>query len=86
MDTSEHTLVTLFEQLGLPSDDSNITDFVEKHRPLGPTVKLHKASWWSPSQAAFLQEAIAEDAEWAETVDELDALLRHSETDQVVFA
>lgn len=78
MDTTAHTLPTLFEQLGLSSNEGDIREFIGTHRPLAPQVKLHEAAWWTGSQAAFLLEAIEEDAEWAEAVDELDALLRHS--------
>jgi len=78
MDTADHTLPTLFAQLGLSSDEADIREFIGTHRPLAPAVKLHEAQWWNDSQSAFLLEAIEEDAAWAEVVDELDALLRHS--------
>ena len=79
MDTSDHRLPNLFAQLGLPSDAAAMATFIGKHRPLNGSVKLHEASWWSPSQSALLKEAIEDDAEWAEAADELDALLRYSE-------
>ena len=34
MDTDIHSLNLLFEQLGLPSSDSEIASFVASHRPL----------------------------------------------------
>jgi Protein of unknown function (DUF2789) len=77
MDTSKHTIQTLFEQLGLPADGDDIEAFVDSHRPLESSVKLHNAPFWSDAQAALLKQAIDDDAEWAEVVDELDALLRH---------
>jgi len=77
MDTSAHTLNTLFEQLGLPSSDAEIERFIETHRLFTQEVPLHQASFWSDSQADFLKDAIYSDAEWAEVVDELSALLRN---------
>ena len=79
MDTQEHTLPKLFEQLGLPSDPEGMQAFIAGHRPLEATVRLHEAPWWNVAQADFLRESIEQDAEWAEAVDELDALLRYSE-------
>ena len=76
MDTSLHDLSTLFEQLGLPSDAVAIKTFIHGHRPLNPRIPLQQASWWTPAQAEFLTQAIEEDSDWAEQVDELDALLR----------
>lgn len=81
MDTNPHTLNTLFEQLGLPADEASIHTFVAEHRPLGLHTPLHQAPWWNEAQAAFLEEAIEEDADWAEAVDELDALLRHTDAE-----
>ncbi|MFZ1640270.1 MAG: DUF2789 domain-containing protein [Candidatus Contendobacter sp.] len=76
MDTSPHNLSTLFDQLGLPSDTIAIKNFIHWHRPLDPNTPLQKASWWTPAQAEFLEQVIEEDSDWAEQVDELDALLR----------
>jgi hypothetical protein len=39
-------------------------------------VRLHEADCWTSSQAEFLMQAKAEDAEWAILVDQLDVLLR----------
>ncbi len=77
LDTSTHTVNVLFEQLGLPSSDAAIADFVASHRPLADDILLEDAAFWDENQASFLREAIAEDADWAEAVDHLDALLRH---------
>ena len=76
MDTTPHNLGTLFDQLGLPSDAVAIKNFIHWHRPLDPKTPLQQASWWTPAQAEFLTQAIGEDSDWAELVDELDALLR----------
>lgn len=77
MDISPHNLAGLFDQLGLASDEDAILAFIDEHSPLDPEVALAEASFWNPGQRAFLREAIAEDADWAELVEHLDALLRH---------
>ncbi|WP_411728095.1 DUF2789 domain-containing protein [Methyloglobulus sp.] len=76
MDTSIHTLQTLFFQLGLASNEEQIRVFIEKHRPLPRNIALSEADFWSEAQAAFLAEAIEEDSDWCALVDELDSLLR----------
>ncbi len=75
MDTSNHSMSDLFQQLGLPDSSDAIESFVKKHA-LSSEEKLIEASFWSEPQAAFLQEAIADDSDWAEVVDQLDARLR----------
>ncbi|WP_105101750.1 DUF2789 domain-containing protein [Microbulbifer pacificus] len=76
MQTGYHTLNDLFAQLGLGSDDSAIEDFLSRHHLAGEE-KLTRAQFWSESQRKFLRDAILEDSDWCEVVDELDALLRH---------
>ncbi|MET0542496.1 MAG: DUF2789 domain-containing protein [Variovorax sp.] len=77
MDTTPHSLETLFAQLGLPSaNEADIERFVAEHRPLAADVKLADAPFWTAGQAQFLREEISEDAEWAEVVDQLNAMLR----------
>ncbi|BBN60475.1 DUF2789 family protein [Hydrogenovibrio marinus] len=76
MDVSEHTLETLFQQLGLPNEQAEVEAFVEMHKPLPLSVPLAEADFWNDGQAAFIVEAFADDAEWIEAVDQLDALLR----------
>ncbi|MFT5033316.1 MAG: hypothetical protein ACI89D_001594 [Bermanella sp.] len=73
-----HSINALFQQLGLPDNDSEIEQFIAEHSPLAPKTALQQASFWSPAQAGFLQEAINDDADWSEIVDELDSRL-HSE-------
>lgn len=77
MDISKRSLGTLFEQLGLASDDNSITQFVTRHGPLPREVALTDAPFWSESQSSFLSEGLADDSDWAELIDELDAMLRH---------
>lgn len=77
MDTSNHTFSVLFEQLGMPSDKQSIEDFIAKHSPLPSEIALQDAPFWSESQSQFLEEGLEDDSDWAEIIDELDALMRH---------
>jgi len=76
MDLSNHSMTDLFDQLGLPSAEADIQQFVAMHRPLPDVVKLADASFWTPSQAQFLRDEINEDAEWAPVVDQMNLMLR----------
>lgn len=76
MDTSSHTMQRLFDQLGLDSRDDAIAEFIRTHQ-LPDQGALDHASFWNPSQAQFIRESLGNDADWAEVVDQLDALLRH---------
>lgn len=76
MDTSSHTLPCLFKQLGLPSSETAIENFV-KNNHLPGDVPLDQAACWNAAQAQFIRESLEEDSDWSEIVDQLDALLRH---------
>lgn len=77
MNTSPHTLSSLFAQLGLPDDPASIDRFIASH-PLGAADHVAKADFWTPSQSRFLRDALIEDAEWVEAVDLLSSLMtRH---------
>ena len=76
MDTSFHSLASLFDQLGLDSTEIAIETFIAKNRPLAGHITLCQADFWNSSQASFLSQGIEEDADWAEIIDQLDALLR----------
>jgi hypothetical protein len=67
---------SLFIQLGLPNAPEAIESFVQEHQGLSPDIPLAQADFWSPSQSAFLREAIENDSDWCEVVDELNSLLR----------
>lgn len=75
MEKTNHELGDLFRQLGLPDDVASIDQFIARHRPLPHGVRLADAAFWSPSQAQFLREEINDDADWAELVDTLAAML-----------
>jgi len=71
-----HPLSELFEQLGLDASEAGIERFIEERAPLPSDVPLTDAPFWSESQRRFLRESLADDADWAEAVDHLDARLR----------
>ena len=75
MESFSHNLTTLFQQLGLGSDSQSISRLISEH-PLNNRTALADASFWNNSQSDFIRESISQDADWAEAVDELDALLR----------
>ncbi|GGY69215.1 hypothetical protein GCM10011613_11910 [Cellvibrio zantedeschiae] len=75
METHEHDMVTLFQQLGLPSGEDDIQNFIEEH-PLNAETNIFDASFWTPAQAKFLREQIKADADWAVVIDTLNTSLR----------
>jgi hypothetical protein len=74
MDTSLHTLPNLFLQLGLKNDEHSMSDFI-RHNQLFDNEPLQNAHIWTPAQAAFIEECLAEDSDWAEVVDQLNVQL-----------
>ena len=76
METPIHSLVSLFDQLGLDSSVHAIEDFINRNKSLPAHVDLYMADFWNSSQASFLKQAKEEDADWAEIVDQLNAMLR----------
>lgn len=76
MEQPVHTLENLFNQLGLDSTPSAIEAFIAAH-PLPEDMKLEEAPFWNVAQKQLLEESRAQDADWAEVVDALAALLRH---------
>jgi len=80
MDNPIHHFNDLFAQLGLPSDEPGIRQFIAAHTPLAADVKLPQAPFWTPAQAAFLREALLQDSDWAELVDQLSEALRRPES------
>ena len=76
METQIHSLESLFDQLGLGSEDQEIQVFIKKNSPIARDLELHEAKFWNSSQASFLEQAIDDDADWAEVVDQLNSMLR----------
>ena len=78
MEASFHSLENLFMQLGLDNDEAAIQHFIQVNK-LAASQKLEEAAFWSSSQADFIREALSEDSDWAEVVDQLNALLHESD-------
>ncbi len=76
MDLSNHTMNTLFAQLGLPATDEDIEQFILQHK-LEHDCQLVAAKFWTVSQVGFFQEAFQDDSDWVGLVDQLDACLRY---------
>lgn len=76
MHESQYNLTALFDQLGLPSSEKDIEDFINAHRPLPPSMHLSKAPFWTTGQAQFLGEQTKADADWVMAIDKLDTSLR----------
>ena len=75
MDFSTHQVSSLFDQLGLPSDEIAIENFIKTHSPIAADILLADATFWTSAQASFLRDEILKDADWAEVVDQLNARL-----------
>ena len=69
-------MTRLFDQLGLPSEPVAIQGFIDAHRPLAASIELHRADFWSASQADFLRMETGGDTDWAIVIDRLNAALR----------
>lgn len=78
MEMFHHRFSELFNQLGLPNDTESIRKFIQHHSPLNSAIKLEDAKCWTPGQASLLKEALQQDADWAEVVDQLNIALRQS--------
>ena len=76
MDTTSNTLNSLFEQLGLPSSDQEIEQFIQSH-PLADDVSILDAEFWTDAQRQFLHESLKQDADWSPIVDDLNVMLHH---------
>lgn len=72
------TMTDLFDQLGLPSDESSIQIFIARHEGVCRECGLQQAPIWSASQRLFLKEAVAEDADWSIPAEALTAALSGS--------
>ncbi len=76
METPFHSIVSLFDQLGLDSSEEAIEAFISKHKPLPGHIELYEADFWTRSQASFLKEMKDKDSDWCAVVDLLDTALR----------
>ena len=76
MDMTSNTLASLFEQLGLPSAEHEIEQFVQTHR-LAEQINIVDADFWTDGQRQFLRQSLRLDAEWSPIVDDLNVMLHH---------
>ena len=76
MGNFEHTMSDLFAQLGLPDADKEIDQFIHLHQPVAKALPLEKAPFWNRGQSQFIHEALYDDSDWSELVDQLDTRLR----------
>jgi hypothetical protein len=74
MDMSTNNIETLFAQLGLDNSAEAMTQFVTSHR-LPKDVSVNNAPYWNDGQRHFLQDALRQDSEWSEVVDQLNVML-----------
>ncbi|WP_421853807.1 DUF2789 family protein [Marinomonas sp.] len=75
MDTSAHTVLGLFAQLGIGERQQDVDAFVAKHGGLSSSTKITEADFFSESQQTFLKQEWHNDSEWAAAIDELNVLL-----------
>ncbi|MCG9696129.1 DUF2789 domain-containing protein [Shewanella sp. Isolate11] len=75
MDINQPNFQSLFDQLGLPSSEQAIEQFISQHN-IDAQTHLVDASFWTQAQKHFIKEALEEDAMWTEIIDQLDAQLR----------
>ncbi|TCB35351.1 DUF2789 family protein [Acinetobacter sp. ANC 4910] len=68
------TLILLFDQLGLDSNESAMDQFIRQHQ-LAADVVLHQASFWTDAQREFLHSHWDKDDEWAIVIDTLNEQL-----------
>lgn len=72
-----YTMPDLFKQLGLPADPASIEDFIARHEGVCTDCALPHAPIWTDSQRAFLEQAVADDSDWALPAEELAGMLGH---------
>ncbi|AEE22104.1 DUF2789 family protein [Paraglaciecola chathamensis] len=76
MENYHTTMGDLFEQLGLSGQEGDVEAFIETHKGLRQGVHIEDAEFWSKAQAEFIRNALLEDAEWAELIDQLNTRIR----------
>lgn len=72
------SLTALFEQLGLPSDEAAITQFIAQNGSLPADMPIWYAPCWNASQAQFLREKTFDDGEWVDVIDELNTRMHQT--------
>ncbi|HEY4713686.1 MAG TPA: DUF2789 domain-containing protein [Aquirhabdus sp.] len=74
MDMSANNIENLFAQLGLDNSQDAIERFTTTHI-LPKEVSVNNAPYWNDGQRHFLQDALRQDSEWTEAVDQLNIML-----------
>ena len=74
MQNVQITLETLFQTLGLASDEKDMDLFVDHHQ-LDADVKLENAPFWNDEQRQILANYKSTNEEWVIIIDLLDELL-----------
>jgi len=74
MESAFHSMENLFLQLGLDNSEQAIDNFIQNNK-LNHDQKIQEAAFWTSAQSAFIQECLSDDSDWAEVVDQLNALL-----------
>ncbi|MDI4635238.1 DUF2789 domain-containing protein [Pelomonas sp. V22] len=78
MEKPHHKFSELFKQLGLPTSEAGIAEFLQTHAPLAPHIALAEAPFWTAAQSSMLKEELLDDADWAEVIDQLNLALRQT--------
>lgn len=78
MDLSNHNMTNLFNQLGLPSDEASIQQFIRDNSPIPADQPIYEASCFTDVQAAFLAQGLDEDSDWSEVIDTLHSAMSES--------
>ena len=74
MDMSANNIENLFAQLGLGNSTDAMARFAATHT-LPKEVYVNNAPYWNDGQRHFLQDALRQDSEWTEAVDQLNIML-----------
>ncbi len=74
MDMSANNIENLFAQLGLSNSTEAMERFAATHT-LPKEVYVNNAPYWNDGQRHFLQDALRQDSEWTEAVDQLNIML-----------
>ena len=74
METFQHDLPNLFDQLGLDSSPDGIDKFAQQNK-LKKDQKITDAPCWNAAQIRFLEKELEQDSEWCIAIDHLAELM-----------
>ena len=72
IETTRHSMESLFAQLGLPSETNEVQQFIVMNGRLSTDILLEDAPFWTSAQSTFLKEEILMDADWAAVIEQLN--------------